>query len=138
MKKIFLVIAALAIVCGGLFLGFRSAKADSPSAPQVAPMPGYFQVIVNVQATVDRECLESCLSNVALWTSGGSIQFQPFVYGTWEYYFWVRAPFTGTLIAVVTSTQNCGCNLLIGEGSASGSWFDNSPPVPLIVTINYL
>lgn len=138
MKKILLVIAALVMVGGGLFLGFRPVKAESPAAPQVALMPGYFQVIVNVQATVDRECLESCLSNVVLWTSGGSIQYQPFVYGTWQYDFWVRAPFTGTLIAVVTSTQNCGCNLLIGEGTASGTWYENSPPVYLTVTINYL
>jgi len=122
MKKIILVIAALVIVGGGLFLGFGSAKADSPSAPLASPPPGYFTVIVNIDASVDRECLENCIDQVVFWRSDGSPQYQAFVYNTWQYTFYSRAPFTGTLWAAVTTLQNCGCTLTITPGTEYGTW----------------
>lgn len=103
MKKILLVIAALVMVGGGLFLGFRPAKAEAPSAPLIAPPPGYFQVDVRILPNVDRQCLE-CLNQVVLWQSDGTPQSQTFVYNTWVYTFWVVRRFAVLYLLRLQST----------------------------------
>ena len=122
MKKIVIIAAIMfvAIAAGSFVLFNGTAKADAPSAPPVPP-PGYFTVIVHVQATVDQECLEKCLDQVALWRSDGAIQYQPFVYNTWYYTFYSRAPFAGTLWAGVTTKPNCAC-LTIVAATVTSRW----------------
>lgn len=125
MKKILLVIAALVIVGGGLFLGFGSAKAVAkPGKP--AQTDSEFTVVVQVHASPDSWCLANCVTTVGATTSRGEIKTQNFVYGTFFYNFQFRAPLeNGWVQGGLLTTPGCCPNFYYSAPQVSGSWYQN-------------
>ncbi len=134
-KKSFIIIAAILLMAaGGILLGNNSMNTTkSTSNP---PMDGIYIVHVIIDASADTWCLANCVEKVVVSNSKGEVQEQDFVYNTWEYDFYFKAPLeNGWLAAGLILIPNCCPNFDYDPGYATGSWYANDYQI-LIIRIN--
>ncbi len=134
-KKNFIILAViLLIAAGGVLLGNNSMNTiKSTSNP---PIDETYTAHVKIEVSPDTWCVANCIDKVVVTNSKGEVQTQDFVYDTWEYNFYFKAPLeNGWLAAGLTLIPNCCPNFDYDPDYATGSWYANDYQI-LTIKIN--